>query len=99
MTNYDLNRTYNESLQQLQTTDKVHADTFNPRFQQLINNDAAHKDAIDNHTQQLASHATSLGDIATLTPWQTTVIDLNGKTIGNFSIPQFQVKLGTVTLA
>lgn len=86
MTNYSLNRTYNEAMTQLQTTDKVHANTFNPLFNQLLNNDANHQDSINTLYSVYFSFSS------------TYAFSLNGLTVGKFTLPPFLVSLGTITL-
>lgn len=85
MSNYTLNRTYSETLRQLQTTDPASADTFNPLFNQLMNNDSNLHDLI---TATLISQ---------MIPSQTS-IPLKGLTIGNFYMPFTYVTLDTITL-
>lgn len=38
---------YNEDMEQIQTTDPVHASVVNPRYSQLLNNDAYLKQEVD----------------------------------------------------
>lgn len=61
MTNYNLDRSYSETLHQLQTTDRAHADTFNPLFNQLLNNDTHHNDRLNGHDLQLAESLPLIG--------------------------------------